>query len=240
MNAVFDGFKGTALEKLIMLKLADAAGDDGCDIYPSQQTIATACNCSRRQVSRIMRNLEEQGYIVRQKQNPQIRTIKWKLALDRLKKVAPYNCDNMSHHCDTQMAHQNGKTGETNCLTSETSTTSECDIAVSYKPSLNQNNNKPRQLRTTAAVNSGHPQTVNAAMDLAQTKPITASHIEHLQKHPTPPSTGDDLKHDLLMLGIPAPPTANTADLLSIHHLRAATIRERLAIQQAQHQEAKA
>ncbi|MEK9754808.1 MAG: helix-turn-helix domain-containing protein [Rhodospirillaceae bacterium] len=43
---------GTAGRKLILLKLIDACDDDGSNIYPSVSTIATAAQCSARQVQR--------------------------------------------------------------------------------------------------------------------------------------------------------------------------------------------
>ncbi|MGM0562811.1 MAG: helix-turn-helix domain-containing protein [Pseudomonadota bacterium] len=257
-SLVWQGFtNGTATEKLIMLKIADCANEFGGHSHPGHASLAMAANCSKRTVVRLIDKLIKEEFVAVEKHsNGPGRATIYALNTKKLAGNIRQKGDKMSPiqdgKGDTAMSPVENRTGDTQMSPIKgdkmspihpervTNHPRKGDTQMSPQPINNLSKNNQRQLRSTGGVNCGHPQTVNAAMDLAQTKPITASHIEHLQKHPTPPSTGDDLKHDLLMLGIPAPPTANTADLLSIHHLRAATIRERLAIQQAQHQEAKA
>lgn len=50
-------------EKLVALKLADCADDDGGNSYPAVMTIATVCGLSRRGAQTILRKLETRGCI---------------------------------------------------------------------------------------------------------------------------------------------------------------------------------
>lgn len=62
---MFEAFKlkvGNPIRKLILLKLADNADDDGF-CFPSQATLAEASECSRKTVNTHCRQLEEDGYI---------------------------------------------------------------------------------------------------------------------------------------------------------------------------------
>lgn len=53
---------GSLPRKMVLLKLADQANDDGL-CWPSYQTIAEACEISRRSVIRHIQKLEEDGYL---------------------------------------------------------------------------------------------------------------------------------------------------------------------------------
>ena len=57
---------GNAMRKLVLLKLADNANDEGI-AWPSFETIAAQCECSRRTVIRHIKKLEEDGVIAVQK-----------------------------------------------------------------------------------------------------------------------------------------------------------------------------
>lgn len=53
---------GSLAKKMVLIKLADQANDDGL-CWPSYQTIAEACQISRRTVIRHIKSLEEDGYL---------------------------------------------------------------------------------------------------------------------------------------------------------------------------------
>jgi biotin operon repressor len=53
-----------ALEKLVLLAMADHAQDDGTGCYPSVQRLATKTSLSRRGVQKISRRLEDAGFLV--------------------------------------------------------------------------------------------------------------------------------------------------------------------------------
>ncbi len=53
------------IDKLVLLALADYAGDDGKDVYPSVQTIADTVPCDRVTVQRHLRRLEKAGLQLR-------------------------------------------------------------------------------------------------------------------------------------------------------------------------------
>lgn len=62
MAEVFDVKVGSPIRKMVLLKLADQANDsDEC--YPSYETIASACELSRRSVITHIKWLEENGYL---------------------------------------------------------------------------------------------------------------------------------------------------------------------------------
>lgn len=42
-------------EKIVLLKLADHAKDDGSDVYPGQKSVAAECGCSVRTVQRVVK-----------------------------------------------------------------------------------------------------------------------------------------------------------------------------------------
>ena len=58
----FDAKVGNPLRKLVLLKLADQANDDGL-CWPSYDTVAKACEISRRSVIRHIQQLEEDGFL---------------------------------------------------------------------------------------------------------------------------------------------------------------------------------
>ena len=58
----FDAKVGNPLRKLVLLKLADQANDDGL-CWPSYETIAKACEVDRRSVIRHIKKLEEDSFL---------------------------------------------------------------------------------------------------------------------------------------------------------------------------------
>lgn len=58
----FDAKVGNPLRKLVLLKLADQANDDGL-CWPSYETIAKACEVDRRSVIRHIKKLEEDCFL---------------------------------------------------------------------------------------------------------------------------------------------------------------------------------
>lgn len=63
--ALHDAPCADPLDKLILLTMADAASDDGRNVYLAVQTIADTVPCDRATVQRHMRVLERAGLIVR-------------------------------------------------------------------------------------------------------------------------------------------------------------------------------
>lgn len=55
---------GSPTAKLIALKLADHAGDDGCEVFPSKERIAAECELSDRQVQRTLKTMVEDGLLI--------------------------------------------------------------------------------------------------------------------------------------------------------------------------------
>lgn len=62
MAEVFDVRVGSPIRKMVLLKLADQANDSG-ECYPSYETIASACELSRRSVITHIKWLEDNGYL---------------------------------------------------------------------------------------------------------------------------------------------------------------------------------
>lgn len=58
----FDAKVGNPLRKLVLLKLADQANDEGL-CWPSYETVAKACEVDRRSVIRHIKKLEEDGFL---------------------------------------------------------------------------------------------------------------------------------------------------------------------------------
>ncbi|GAB5502741.1 MAG: hypothetical protein Pyrs2KO_13960 [Pyruvatibacter sp.] len=52
-----------SVEKLVLMKLADHANDDGGNAWPAVELMAAECGCSERSVQRYLRALEERGLI---------------------------------------------------------------------------------------------------------------------------------------------------------------------------------
>jgi DNA-binding transcriptional ArsR family regulator len=67
MTWAFDVRVNDSLSKLVLLKLADHANEDG-ECWPSVKVIAEQCELSRRSVQYHLRDLEGRGFITSQKQ----------------------------------------------------------------------------------------------------------------------------------------------------------------------------
>jgi len=63
MSAVWD-LRLPPAQKLVLLKLADCADDDGGNAFPSLGMLSDACTLSRRTVQRTLADLETAGYLV--------------------------------------------------------------------------------------------------------------------------------------------------------------------------------
>jgi len=55
---------GSASHKMVAIRLADVAKDDGTRIFPSVSTIASATDLSERQVQRIIKDFRKAGLLV--------------------------------------------------------------------------------------------------------------------------------------------------------------------------------
>lgn len=79
----------TSYERLVLIKLAEHANDDGTDSWPAIDTIADAAHCSRRTVQRHLAALEKRGIIAPGNQNanthirPDRRPKVWDLLIPR-------------------------------------------------------------------------------------------------------------------------------------------------------------
>ena len=76
-------------KKLLLLRLAFYGADDGREVYPSVEILATACNLSRRGVQKILRQFEECGILDLQgsAKGGRGRTRKYNIALERANRV---------------------------------------------------------------------------------------------------------------------------------------------------------
>jgi hypothetical protein len=63
MTAVWD-LPLPPAQKLVLLKLADCANDDGRNAYPSVGLLVTSCTMSRRTVQRVLAELVDAGHLV--------------------------------------------------------------------------------------------------------------------------------------------------------------------------------
>ena len=63
MSFVWDGFPASGSEMLVMLALADWCNDEGGSLHPSMRAVAEKVRVSEKQARRIVRGLEEAGYI---------------------------------------------------------------------------------------------------------------------------------------------------------------------------------
>ena len=70
-----------APEKLVLLAMADHARDDGTGCYPSVETLGRKTSQSRRGVQRIMRRLEQDGWIAPSKLSKGRSTTEYKITL---------------------------------------------------------------------------------------------------------------------------------------------------------------
>lgn len=64
MTWVFDHSPAEKLNRLVLLKLADVAHDDGTSAYPSPALLAEKCRCSKRAAGYALNQLEAAGCIV--------------------------------------------------------------------------------------------------------------------------------------------------------------------------------
>lgn len=64
MSLVYRKKFGSPTAKLIALKLADHAGDDGGEIFPSVERISSECELSERQVQRTLKSMVEAGLLM--------------------------------------------------------------------------------------------------------------------------------------------------------------------------------
>lgn len=65
MSKAFKAWTETPAQKLVLLKLADYANDEGDSIYPSKVTVGKQCRLDRRTVQRIMGVFEETGLLIK-------------------------------------------------------------------------------------------------------------------------------------------------------------------------------
>ena len=64
MTWVWEHYAGNSTKKLLMLSIADHAGDDGRNAYPSEHRLALRTNLSVRHVRRLVHELEKSGDLV--------------------------------------------------------------------------------------------------------------------------------------------------------------------------------
>lgn len=70
-----------SIEKLVLLALADHARDDGTGAYPSIDLLARKSSLSRRGTQKVMRRLEQDGWIVPSKVSHGRRTTEYRILL---------------------------------------------------------------------------------------------------------------------------------------------------------------
>ena len=82
----------SAMEKLVLLCLADHANDDGANAYPSVNRLSARCSLSRRAVQKILRRLEKREVIILQggAKGGRERTRNYRISLERANVVHPF------------------------------------------------------------------------------------------------------------------------------------------------------
>jgi DnaD/phage-associated family protein len=78
MQLALEDLRLSAAETLLLVVMADFANDDGHGIFPSGNTIAKRARLSKRQVQRLVRDLQDRGYLHYQGQAP-AGTNMWKM-----------------------------------------------------------------------------------------------------------------------------------------------------------------
>lgn len=114
------GLQLSPVEKLVMLKLADCANDQGRNAYPAVQTIADAVGVNARTVQRALRELEGRGLI----------EVEHRAAAGRP------NCYRLHPERGDKLSPRQNVTPDTGVTPGVTSTTERGDTAMSPEPSL--------------------------------------------------------------------------------------------------------
>jgi DNA-binding MarR family transcriptional regulator len=68
-------------QRIVLLKLADCANDEGCNAYPSVATLSRAAGVGERAVQKTLRQLERCGYIRPEKRAHRYRSTTYRLTL---------------------------------------------------------------------------------------------------------------------------------------------------------------
>ena len=84
-------------EKIVALKLADHAHDDGTHVFPSAASVAAKCSMSERQVWRVIKSLLDKGIIVLEKSGGGRASNLYHFSLDAHGVIAPRSTDNLTH-----------------------------------------------------------------------------------------------------------------------------------------------
>lgn len=96
MTAVFET-NLPPTEKIVALKLADHAWDDGTHVFPSAASVATGCSLSERQVWRVIKALLAKGVIVLEKSGGGRASNVYYFPLDDRGSIAPRSTDNLTY-----------------------------------------------------------------------------------------------------------------------------------------------
>ena len=96
MTAVFETTLPPS-EKIVALKLADHAHDDGTSVYPSAASLATYCSMSERQVWRIIKILLDKGVIILEKSGGGRKSNLYHFSLDSHGAISTRSTDNLAY-----------------------------------------------------------------------------------------------------------------------------------------------
>lgn len=89
MSWVLRHSEATQGERLVLLVLADHAGDDGCHSYPSVPTIAREARLSERQVQYALKNLKGRGEIEVERKGGGRMSTSYKVLMGGVQKLHP-------------------------------------------------------------------------------------------------------------------------------------------------------
>jgi Helix-turn-helix domain len=89
MSMVWENGPEKASERMLLLALADNANDAGGRCFPSVETLARKCCLSERQVQRVLRSLEEGGWILVEFGNGRHVTNQYQIVVEKVAYTPP-------------------------------------------------------------------------------------------------------------------------------------------------------
>lgn len=89
MSMVWENGPEKASERMLLLALADNANDAGGRCFPSVETLARKCCLSERQVQRVLRSLEEGGWILVEFGNGRHGTNQYQIVIEKVAYTPP-------------------------------------------------------------------------------------------------------------------------------------------------------
>lgn len=148
--AVLDMKVGNPLRKMVLIKLADQANDDGV-CWPSYESIAKTCEISRRSVISHIQWLEENGFLrIEKRYNSKESknfSNNYHLTLDNGKQVAKQQCKSRTSETDALGGENAALGGETDSPSNGENAAPEPIIKPTNKPINESDSPKPKKTK---------------------------------------------------------------------------------------------